>query len=207
MYRIFKEERIPQKIQLSMAMSIYAGILFFWFPINVRLICFLAMLISTLGDYFLNYKTLEQRSKKDFVIGAVFFMLAHVVYAIAFIKEIIKNNYLFWNIGAYVAVVILLVTLIAIIIAIITLKKQTSKSLFLLCFIYLIFIGINITTIFSFAISVKNIKSIVALGALSFYISDLFIGLENLLKIKKRTIRKLVWWFYPIGQILILTFA
>jgi len=41
-------------------------------------------------------------------------------------------------------------------------------------------------------------------GALSFLISDLIIGIETVFKIKSDILRKLVWIFYPVGQILIL---
>lgn len=207
MYRIFTKKTIPQKIQLSIAMSIYAGVLAFWFPVNVRLICFLAMSISTLGDFFLNHKVMEKRTKKDFALGTISFMLAHLIYMAAFLGEIKKYGYKYWNIGAYLAIAILIITTIYIFTMMAILKRKTSKSFIILCLVYILFIGMNFTTILSFAFSIRSIKSLVALGAISFFISDMFIGIENLLKVNNKTLRKLVWWFYPLGQILILTFA
>jgi hypothetical protein len=44
-----------------------------------------------------------------------------------------------------------------------------------------------------------------AVGALSFFISDLIIGLDALAGIS--TFGHLIWWYYPIGQILLNVFA
>jgi hypothetical protein len=46
--------------------------------------------------------------------------------------------------------------------------------------------------------------SLAFIGATSFLISDYIIGIETIFKIKSDTLRKLVWIFYPIGQIIIL---
>jgi hypothetical protein len=83
-------------------------------------------------------------------------------------------------------------------------QSYISTIMVTLCFVYAIIIGANCVTIFSYAWSVRSWRSIAALGALSFFISDLIIGLNTLLIPIPDNWGDAIWWFYPIGQILIL---
>ena len=74
-------------------------------------------------------------------------------------------------------------------------------------FFYTMILGMNLSIIFSFSYVSESFERamLASIGVLLFFISDLFIGLETFLGVKSKTIRELVWWFYPIGQILIIT--
>ena len=75
------------------------------------------------------------------------------------------------------------------------------KKMIIVFSIYVVIISINFITISSYSWIYDSVASI---GALSFLISDLIIGIETVFKIKSSILRKLVWIFYPIGQFMIL---
>jgi hypothetical protein len=60
---------------------------------------------------------------------------------------------------------------------------------------------------FSLAWSTRGLHLLTAAGALSFFISDLFIGLGVLCGVRSRFILGGIWWFYPIGQLLLIVFT
>ena len=74
----------------------------------------------------------------------------------------------------------------------------------ILCVIYMCIIGCNCAVIFSYAWSVKSIRSLAALGALSFFLSDLIIGVEALTGYTTDFLWGMIWWLYPIGQFFII---
>lgn len=65
--------------------------------------------------------------------------------------------------------------------------------------------GINYTTIFSFSFSAKSIQSLASLGGILFLASDAIIGFEKFLGLRSKLARGLVWWLYPIGQIILIS--
>ena len=83
--------------------------------------------------------------------------------------------------------------------------QRNDFSMYFLCLLYLIVITVNCATVFSYAWSAVKKKPYLifcAVGALSFFISDMLLGLEVLAGIYDYSF--LVWWFYPIGQIIII---
>lgn len=162
-------------------------------------LCLGAMCFSFLGDVALNCTPHGKRPHYLLYTGAVFFMLAHITYADAYGFLIGQNGLL--NLGAFAALVfVLLLTSMTVLIAIIN-GSTPKKSMIVVFCVYAIVIGYNFVTICSYSYSFHAISFV---GALSFLISDFIIGIENIFKIKNDTLRKLVWIFYPIGQILII---
>ena len=165
-------------------------------------ICVVAMAFSFLGDWFLNYFPVHRRPTWMFYCGAITFMLAHLAYATAYSLLIVESNKAFLNPGSILAS-ISIILLISMTVLIAVQNKVSVKPMTILIFsLYTIVIGINFVTIASHS---WNFASISFIGAISFLISDYIIGIETIFKVRSRVLRKLVWIFYPLGQILIIT--
>ena len=164
-------------------------------------ICLLAMFFSFIGDILLNCTTLEKRPHSLLYTGAIFFMISHIIYASAYYHLIRISQKAFFNVGTYTAIISLLLILAISIICLLILNQKLKPSMIFIFAIYIVMISINFITIYSYS---WNFNALSFLGATSFLISDYIIGIETVFKIRKDTLRKLVWFFYPIGQILII---
>ena len=196
--------KIPGKITLSFLMLIFAISMYLIFRTEDRAICVLAMAFSFAGDIALNHKkNHNEQSKKDFIIGGIFFIVAHICYCMAYYRKILNNNYLLFNIGSIVVISIL----VALTITIIVLNVSKNIKLLIFAITYLWITGINYCAIFSYAFSATSLESIVAIGGLMFLASDVIIGLEKFSGLKSELARELVWWLYPLGQIILIAIA
>lgn len=190
------------KIKISISLLFFAFIICIFRPNTIdSKICLIAMFFSFLGDVALNCKPLEKRSHSLLYIGAFFFMISHLIYAAAYHFIIVNSSKSLFNPGMYIACVIMCLIFIVSIICIRNAKRSLKPSMALIFTIYTIMISINFVTIYSYS---WNFQALSFIGATSFLISDYIIGIETVFKIKSATMRKLVWIFYPIGQILIL---
>lgn len=199
---------ISNKTKIAISMSLLIIALIFSFVVHpeslASKLCLLAMFFSFLGDISLNCMPLEKRPHSLMYSGAAFFMVAHFMYAYAYYHLISINSYEYFNTGAISACAFMALCIFT---ALICIVKSNSKDslgipMILVFGAYLLVIGLNFITICSYGYSAKTFSGI---GALSFLISDFIIGIETVFKVKKPILRKLVWIFYPIGQILILT--
>ena len=190
------------KIIISALLVLLAFIIYCIHPYRLDTqICLLAMIFSFLGDVALNSMPLHKRPHWLLYIGAAFFMVAHLQYAVAYYWLIFKSNSVFFNLGANIAITFMILLFIVSAIFTIFSKSRTKPmTIFVFC-LYTLIIGINFVTIYSYSWSFNSAAFI---GALSFLISDFIIGIETIFKIKSEALRKLVWIFYPIGQILII---
>lgn len=168
--------------------------------------CAAAMVMSSCGDMFMTrFGNITEIFPNYFIIGAALFMIAHVLYTISYRLLAKSRGYRYFNGGVITAIAIALAcvgyfTVIC--------MQRNDFSMYFLCMIYLIVITVNCATVFSYAWSSAKTKPylvLCAVGALSFFISDLLIGLEALAGIYEYSF--LVWWFYPAGQILLNVFA
>lgn len=190
------------KIEISACLLVFAFISYVVRPEALdSKICLVAMLFSFIGDLSLNGMPLEKRPQLLMYAGAVFFMVAHLVYAGAY-SLLISDSYEFINLGAIIAYAFMVLFLLVSIICVKISKQSLGIPMIVVFGIYIIIIGINFITICSYSWSAKALSFI---GALSFLISDFIIGAETVFAIKSDTLRKLVWIFYPIGQFLIIT--
>ena len=200
-------DRIPliknkTKILISASLLILAIMLYLLFPENLGYkLCLLAMLFSFLGDILLNIVPIKNRPHSLLYTGAFFFMISHLTYASAYMWLIHAYDKPFINPGAYTAYAIMVLIFIISMICIFISQIKLNPFMLFVFSIYLIVISINFITIYSYSYSLKSLSFI---GATSFLISDYIIGIETVFKIKNDYLRKLVWIFYPIGQILIL---
>lgn len=164
-------------------------------------ICFFAMLFSFGGDIALNSMPLKNRPSSFLYAGAGLFMFAHLAYASAYFTLIQNSEKAFFNLGAILACIFMLTLFTVSVICTSRANTSPSSTTLLIFSIYTLVIGINFVTICSYSFSFVSASFI---GALSFLISDFIIGVETVFKIKNDILRKLVWIFYPIGQILII---
>ena len=165
------------------------------------IICLTAMFFSFLGDISLNCMPLEKRPHSLLYAGAGFFMIAHLIYAFSYLVLINNLHNKFYNPGTIIALCFMFLVFTLSIISM-KLKKQSLKITTIFVFSsYIVIIAMNFITICSYSWTAKALSFV---GALSFLISDLIIGIETVFKVKSDILRKLVWIFYPIGQILIL---
>ncbi len=190
------------KLIISISLVIFAFILFCIRPSATDAkICLLAMFFSFLGDLSLNCMPINKRPYYLLYTGAAFFMIAHLLYAAAYYWLICVSNNVFFNLGASLACTFIVLLFIASVAFTIYSKSKPKVMTIIVFCLYTLIIATNFVTIYSYSWSFSAISFI---GALSFLISDFIIGIETVFKIKSKTLRKLVWIFYPIGQILII---
>lgn len=198
---IFMDKLSVKKIAISIVLLCYATYLAANFQQTSKILAWVAMLFSFVGDFSLNYKSLEKRTESDFKIGMLSFMIAHVMYAISYKTKITDEAFSIFNLGFYVSLIII-ITIIMSFMVIVKNKNLKSKNL-LLGIVYLIIIGLNFCVVCSYSYSVGHYYA--AVGISSFLISDLLIGMEKFIEAKFKI--RLVWPFYIIGQVLLITMA
>ncbi|MBR4962042.1 MAG: hypothetical protein IKY52_14190 [Clostridia bacterium] len=201
MHKYFGWFGMPGTIMLSCLLSLTAVILAFSFRTKDRWLCMAAMLLSTVGDIFMdNFMDIGSKIPiPPFFVGAAFFICAHIAYIFVYRTLILEREYTLVNPGFRAAIVFVLVC------GVLVIGKSLSGGsvnwgMMALCVVYMCIIGANCACICSFAWSAKSIRSLAALGAVSFFISDLIIGYNVLVGYPGDTIWGLIWWFYPIGQ-------
>lgn len=169
-------------------------------------ICAAAMVVSSCADMFMTrFGRIPEIFPNYFIIGASLFMVSHVLYTVSYLTLARSKGYRYCNGGMVTAVVIAVVCLVYFTVIC---HQRNDFSMYFLCLLYLIVITVNCATVFSYAWSAVKKKPYLifcAVGALSFFISDMLLGLEVLAGIYDYSF--LVWWFYPIGQILLNVFA
>mgnify|MGYP003289787425 CR=1 FL=1 len=161
--------------------------------------CFLAMCFSFIGDVCLNCMPIHKRPHSLLYAGAASFMVGHIFYVLAYLEMIKANSYEFFNLGTYLAISFMIIFFIMS--AVLAIKQGTKPIMLIVFGVYILVIGFNFVTICSYSYSASLF---VWVGALSFLGSDFIIGLENVFKLKKPLLRKLVWILYPVGQFMLL---
>ncbi len=190
------------KLLISTTLLLIAFITCILCPENLdHKICLLAMFFSFVGDIALNCTPREKRPHSLLYLGAFFFMISHIAYASAYYWIIKQTLAPFINFGSCFACVLMILIFIVSIKCIYISQKSLKPFMIFVFILYMIIISINFITIYSYSWSFHALSFI---GATSFLISDYIIGIEIVFKIKSDTLRKLVWIFYPIGQILII---
>lgn len=205
MDRFFNIAGIPGAVVLSSLILLFALILAAVYRRWDRTLCFIAMFCSTIGDMFnADFVPLTQFFDVSVVMmGALFFIFAHLLYISAFLYQIKKKKYRLLNPGLYTGIAVFIVSL-AVLIVLAARNPHLQTSMLVLGVIYLAIISTNCAVIFSLGYSQKGVKLLGAVGALSFFLSDFILGISMIGGIYSAVLWSLNWWFYPIGQILIL---
>lgn len=199
---------LPRHLILTLAISLYSIILAIFFPSVSRILIAIAMLISSLGDIVLmDFKPIVKHLPfNGFVAGAIVFMVSHLFYIAAFGYSIYINKYTYFNTGVIISIslffaVVISMTLISII------RKSQGIKLLLPGILYMAIIFANCSNVCSYCFSRVGISICSVIGIISFIVSDYFIVLRTVCGINSKALQKLIWFFYPIGQILLITGA
>ena len=198
-------KKIPGKITLSFLIFLFSLIMLIVFKTFSRKLCAIAMFFSFIGDIALNHNRKHSKQTiKDVLIGGIAFIVAHFFYCAAYYGKILDNGYKYINFGAIIAFLILFYVTFILSISI---KVKNTHKILIFGLVYLWLTGINYITIFSYAFSSMSIQSVVAVGGLMILLSDIIIEFEKICGLRSETARELVWWFYPIGQIILIAMA
>jgi len=203
MDKFFRCFGLPGALPLTGLMSLLALILALAFPTPARWLCFAAMLLSSVGDIFLMHlPVIERNLSNHFYYGAASFMVAHVLYALCYALLIRQSGAAILNPGA-----VIMIMIAAVLAAwfIFTACAQGRTGQLALILVYIVMIALSCMTVFSYAWSqgFSNLLALLAAaGAVSFFVSDLFIGLGMVTGVTRYD--HLIWWYYPIGQILLI---
>ena len=202
MNKYFKIKNIPGSLVLTLLLSLTALILYIIFPSTYRFLVFLAMAFSSVGDIILmsDFKNKISGVSK-LVLGASAFSVSHVLYFASYLQRVTKL-FTEFNFGYIFSLSLFLSVLIFIISLKIKYKSNTSMLLISVTYLFIIFLANLSVSLYAF--EYMGTAFLALLGSISFIISDLLIGLDILASITK--FRKYVWWFYPIGQILLILF-
>lgn len=203
MDKYFRFFNLPGSFVLTVFMSLLAIVLALIFRTTDRRLCLCAMLLSSVGDIFLmNFRNLSEWVPNYFYVGAGFFMAAHIFYILTFHSLIKAGGYSLINPGFFVALVLGAAAFLYFT------MNMTDKTIYALAIVYLVIITANCSVIFSYAwssFSARPLSILAAAGALSFFLSDAIIGLGKLMDVNQ--FNYLIWWLYPIGQILLIIAA
>lgn len=170
-------------------------------PNSISILCLCGMAFSTLGDLFLmNYLDVPSYwfRGKQFYAGAASFAIAHVFYRQMF--RLATPNLSTFGPGDVITIALMIVLFV---VAYNTKFKKKSKLFFAAACFYTGIILSNLAAAINCAIAVGGTYIFAMLGVVCFIISDLFLFIREA-KNDTPLIRKLVWVFYPLAQILII---
>lgn len=192
------------KASFTFTMSLIAIILCIINPTKQRQLCMYGVLFSTLADLILmDYKGIPNKyfNKKSFYVGMAVFGIAHICYMKCFYSTVAFNTITISEfVMAYILYVI--ITAISTIIAFhLTYKK--SNTFKIAVFLYMLVITLDLAIIYCCADIYGGKYIISAIGITFFLLSDMFILIRETI-CNTNLIKKLIWIFYPIGQLLII---
>ena len=194
----------PMKVVLSFILSAIAVYMYIKHKNTNHKLCMFAMLSSTLGDIFMT--DIIHIGSISTYFGAAFFILAHIIYALCFILASKTKQYKYFNLGFYIGIIIVLITVIALTLLMFV-KTGKIQGMYIPLLAYLFFIGLNLVSQYSYAYSEKNTRLLLMIGMLLFIISDFLVFLP-MLNICQESINynDLIWFTYVPAQLLIIIF-
>ncbi len=190
------------KIAMTVFLSALSVLLYFKLRGENRRLCMIAMLLSTVGDFFMTdvfgiggFSTYP---------GAAFFMAAHIVYAGCFVKAAKARGIKYFGCGFWTGLVFMVLTAAALGIAAFTVPEEPQPVMFFLILLYIAIIGYNLCSNFAFSFAAKGQYLILPFAIVLFYATDIFIFLE-MLGITD-ALRYYVWYGYPLAQLALILF-
>lgn len=191
------------KIVISCLLSLLGVFLWLRRKSRIRMLCMIAMLLSTVGDLFM-VDAFRMGSVSTYP-GAAFFMAAHIVNGICFLRASKAKAYEFVNRGLYTG--ILVTDLAAVLLGILAFSVPEDPEALMYCLIlvYVAVIGWNLASQFSYACSEGGRCRFLYAAMGLFLLSD-FIVFLPMLNIRS-AMNDLVWATYIPAQLLILLFC
>lgn len=189
------------KFIMTIFLSVLAFTRYAMMPDRIHELCLFAMLFSTAGDLcIMNHLGAPSHifKGKQFYAGVIFFSIAHIFYRQMF-RNILPEP-ISWGIGETMCLLVLLAFLV--VINLCKLKKS-SKVFNMATGLYtgVIFSNLAAATNCAYHLGDKYIFAFV--GVICFIVSDFFLLIRETYK-DTPNVRKLVWIFYPLAQILII---
>lgn len=206
MYRFFAWFGFSGKRILSLLLSLFALIMFIINPSLARALAAVAMFFSTGGDFCMSMGDKPDNRGITYMIkGALLFAFAHIIYVFAYCAAA-NFQWLGFNWGSIVAVCFCLAGLF---VMLLLRRNAANLKLWSYCLVYLAVISLNVIVVCSYGVASGGWQLLAMLGVISFFLSDCLIALRTFSKIdffRSRTARDMVWWLYPIGQLLLIAF-
>ena len=192
------------KVIISFILSGLAVFLYVRYKGSERKWCMFAMLSSTLGDIFMT--DIIGMGPASTYPGAAFFILAHILYALCFIRASRRKGYGMMNKGMIVGIMLTVFTAMLMAAAMIKVTGQ-MQGMFLPLIAYLLFIGFNLSCQFSYAYSEGGKRGFLILGMFLFIVSD-FLVFMPMLNVCEGTpsFNDWIWFTYIPAQLLIILF-
>lgn len=208
MTRWFRWFRQPGTFVLTVLLSLTALVLALVRRTPQQVLCCAGMLASTMGDLInTNWRGMGSRLPFPALYGgAACFAVAHSFYTAAFAAVLRSGGLPLVNTGFLLAAVCVLAAG-ALVSVLCFCQKNVNRLTYAVCLVYLCFVGSTLAAAFACGAADGGLHLLAAVGALSFFVSDLLIGLNVLCGVQNDFVLKGVWWFYPIGQLLLIVFV
>lgn len=193
--------RVEFKFVVAVFLLLFAFSMYTKNPDFTHELCLLAMFFSFLGDVLLmNYQNIPSFvfKGKHFYAGAASFAIAHIIYSQMF-RTLILNK-MFWGVGEWFSLILLCGLCVF---ALVAKLRKRSKLFYGVAIIYACIILMNLASAINCALVLGGRYTWALVGVVSFIISDFFLLIRET-KSDTPLIRKLIWVFYPIAQILII---
>ncbi len=197
------EQRL--KSGISFSLSLLSVCLLCIFPSVEKVFCLFAMLLSTLGDLFLmDFTPFTKRIKGNlFIIGVSAFGVAHLFYILTFSFKLNKIGAEF-NFGTAVSLVVAVLTMLMLF-AFARTKKTVGVKMIAFGLLYIAILSANMLIAFSYAYKLGGFAYVSAVGAFSFFFSDVVIAFNTVFRLKNSLSNELLIWIpYVIGQLLLI---
>ena len=192
------------KVAVSVLLSALAVWLYRKYGGAERRWCMVGMLLSTAADIFMT--DVMHLGASSTYPGAGFFIAAHLVYGVCFLRASRKKGYRFANRGFWIglgisALVFLLLT------GAMLAHTGSVQSMYLPILGYMAFIAFNTASQFSYGHSEKGTRYCLT-AAMSLFLCSDFLVFLPLLGIcgESELFNGLIWLFYVPAQLLIVTF-
>ena len=202
--------KVPTKIWVSVCILMYAIIMAVCKKSVDATFCAFAVGFCFLGDVSLNHRRYhKEQTEYDFKVGMIMFLIAHVLYAIAYFVLIERQYRIYLEPGAnwllFMAVLLLLFVLTSTAIE----EHMDFGEYELMVVVYTLAIMLDFTMVLFYSNLSKNIHSLAVFGAAALVVSDFLIAYEKFAFEKKSDarIRKMIWILYVGGQILMIANA
>ena len=163
-----------------------------------------AMILSSIGDIFMT--DVFKLGSSGTIPGAVFFILAHIVYAICFFRAGKRNQYRIVNNGFIFGVLLTVFSFVLISVLMFSISGRVQE-MYVPILGYLSFIGIDLVSQFSYGFNKKGRYYFLPVAMTLFLISDLLVFMPMLSIVQESVIYNLVvWMLYLPAQLLIILF-
>ncbi|MBQ8299128.1 MAG: lysoplasmalogenase [Clostridia bacterium] len=191
------------KANFTFLMSAFAVVLYAQNPTKERELCMFAILFSTVADLVLmDYNKIPGLlfGKKRFYVGMALFGITHVLYTCCFLGKLAGIETFSMN-GAILPLIAAMGVFAFSMFFSMYLTSEKKGDFRVAVFTYVVLINAALISMYIYSFATKQIAA--AIGITLFLISDMFILVRET-KCDTNLVRKLIWIFYPIGQLLII---